>query len=419
MTEQKIVGKHGTIQDYALIGARAHYVTELYQSKEVVIEQNKPWQHGYTLNYLKSLETAYEPYNKFTYSPFTKYKKNDIAQDLHEGNLHLTSTTSWVEHVAKVKSPITCYHDVEIAWKQPGDVVITKVCGSSEALESRLDTLLHRSVWVQHWVEDHSYDDFLKRKGFIFVGGKVVTSSEIYGIWFRGYDKCNVLFGTIDVENRKFPKLDPIEFVTLKKVRDVDVALIKQLNNQLTFYDLHFAKSDLTAYVNKDWSALSLRGYRPEPEFIADPNEMSKAWNEKHKGEHFELQDTPLFDKFIEVRCLIDSIFPNVELHRVTLMKMKPNGVLQRHTDQIDWNHGLATGKLVRFHFPIKTNENVKFLAWEMNGNLLQYNMKVGEMWLLDTRKPHKVIVEDDNERIHLTIDVKIDSEVRKMILNG
>ena len=377
----------------------------------------KDWQYGYELDYLKFIEGEYEPYNKFTYSPFTKYKKNDIAKDLHEGKLHITPHSKWVESMSKVKSPITCYHDVEIAWKQLGDVTLSKLCGSSKDIEARLETLRSVSTWVQHWVEDKQYDDMLIRQGFEFIGGKVVTSSEIYGFWFRGYENQD-MFGNGYAENRQFPSLDPIENVTLKKVGDVDIGLIEQLGRQLTFYDLHFAKSDLTAYVNKDWSALSLRGYRPEPEFIADPNEMSKAWNEKHKGEVFKLQDTPLFDKFVEVRSLIDTKFPGADLHRVTLMRMKPNGVLQRHTDQIDWNHGLATGKLVRFHFPIKTNENVKFLAWEMNGNVLEYNMKVGEMWILDTRKPHKVVVMDDNERIHLTVDVRITEEIRNLILN-
>lgn len=376
----------------------------------------KPWQHGYTLDYLKKIESEYDPYNAFAFSPFTKYKKNDIAKDLHEKNLHITSTTSWVETIAKVKSPITCYHDVEIAGKEPGDVIISKVCGNSTALESRLETLRNVSTWVYHWVEDKQYDDMLIRQGFKFIGGKVVTSSEIYGIWFRG--GVSGIFHTPTA--RKFPKVDPIENVTLKKIGDLSVRNLDLLNRvatHLEMADLQFAKSDLTAYVNKDWSALSLRGYKPEPEFIADPNEMSKAWNEKHKGEIFELQDTPLFAEFPEVRVIIHDIFDDVELHRVTFMRMKPNGVLQRHTDQIDWNHGLATGKLVRFHFPVKTNENVQFLAWETNGNLLQYNMKVGEYWILDTRKPHKVIVNDDQERIHLTVDVRINKHVRNLIL--
>lgn len=377
----------------------------------------KNWQKGYDLDWLKFIESEFEPYNRFTYSPFTKYKKNNIAKDLYEKNLHILYDCRWLETISKVSSPITCYHDVEIARKQPGDIIISKLMGSSEGLAKRLRALLHCSVWVQHFAEDPTYDDMLMSLNFKRIGGKVVTSSEIYSFWFRGYSKNDGIFHEIENENRIFPILDPVEKITLKKVGNVSIEFANAVAKQLELLDLEFAKSDLTAYVNKDWSALSLRGYKADPSFIADPNEMPKAWNEKHKGEIFQLQDTPLFDHFPNVRNTIEHLFPNTEIHRVTFMRMKPNGVLQRHTDQIDWNHGLSVGKLVRFHFPIKTNENVSFLAWETDGNLLECNLKVGEFWVLDTRKPHKVIVKDDQERIHLTVDLRVNFEIREMML--
>lgn len=371
----------------------------------------RPWQHGYDLDYLKFIEGEYEPYNRFTYSPFTKYKKNDIAKDLHEKKLTILPDAKLVENVVKVKSPIVCYHDVQIAFKGPGDVVVTKLCGSAATIGTRLEALKNATVWVQHFAEDTTYDDMLSEQGFSLIGGKVVTSSEIYSIWFReGYSP----FGT---NNRVFPILDPVENITLKKIGNIPLRDVKDIRAALDELDLDFAKSDLGAYVNKDWSALSLRGYSADPRFIADPAEMSKAWNEKHQDETFTLQDTPLMDKFQTVPLLIEELFPDTEIHRVTLMRMKPNGVLQRHTDQIDWNHGLAVGKLVRFHFPIKTNENVTFLAWELNGNLLEYNLKEGEMWVLDTRKSHKVIVKDDNERIHLTVDLRVTPAIKELML--
>mgnify|MGYP003306674190 CR=1 FL=1 len=44
----------------------------------------------------------------------------------------------------------------------------------------------------------------------------------------------------------------------------------------------------------KAWSAISLRGYSPDWRFITKPVEMNKKWQEEHKDEKFELQDTEL-----------------------------------------------------------------------------------------------------------------------------
>ena len=42
--------------------------------------------------------------------------------------------------------------------------------------------------------------------------------------------------------------------------------------------------------------------------------------------------------------------------------------------------------------FPIKTNEKVLFTLWDCEGNMSTVNMKVGECWYMDMRKPHRVI---------------------------
>ena len=49
-----------------------------------MIEELKDWQHGIPIEILKALEDCYAPYNQYTDSPFVRYKKNNIAEDLHE-----------------------------------------------------------------------------------------------------------------------------------------------------------------------------------------------------------------------------------------------------------------------------------------------------------------------------------------------
>lgn len=69
----------------------------------------------------------------------------------------------------------------------------------------------------------------------------------------------------------------------------------------------------------------------------------------------FELQDTPLYEHFPEVRELLS--FLDGEVHRVRFMRLAPGGgELTRHTDQVDPDAGNSLGALARLHFPLKTN---------------------------------------------------------------
>ena len=100
-------------------------------------------------------------------------------------------------------------------------------------------------------------------------------------------------------------------------------------------------------------------------------------------------------------------------------MSLTPGGgELSRHTDQVDPDSGGSIGKLARLHFPIVTNDKVEFVVWEPNGNRKVVNMKVGECWFLDTRKPHMVVNNGTEKRIHLVIDVVTNEKLREYILS-
>jgi hypothetical protein len=89
-------------------------------------------------------------------------------------------------------------------------------------------------------------------------------------------------------------------------------------------------------------------------------------------------------------------------------MRLKPGGgELERHTDQVDPDSGGSMGKLARIHFPIKTNDDVKFTVWDVIGNPQTIHMAAGECWFLDTRKPHMAINAGSEERIHLVVDIE------------
>ena len=103
--------------------------------------------------------------------------------------------------------------------------------------------------------------------------------------------------------------------------------------------------------------------------------------------------------------------------HRIRFMNLAPGGgELQRHTDQVDPDAGVEDYKLMRFHFPIVTNEGEIFNQWNWHGELVEAHMKGGECWYLDVRKPHRAVNDGTEMRTHLVVDVEANDDVRAFI---
>ena len=362
----------------------------------------KSWQHGYDLDYLKNIERQYSEYNAWTLSPFAKFKKNNIAESLHKGNLLLLENANMEVVVSKSSSNITMHGNTVIAKKQKGDITIGKLAGNLNTIKKQIDSLDGKSFWLYVWAECAEHCRFAEENGFCKVGPKITTFGEMYMIYYRG-------------EKRDFPKYDLAELLSIKKVNDVDVNLIEKIAqklNELPSFTNHYSNYNK----DKSWSALSLRGYSSDPSFITKPIEMSDKWKEENKDVDFEMQDTPLYSKFPEVRELLKS-YGN-KIHRVRFMRLKPGGgELERHTDQVDPDSGGSLGKLARLHYPIKTNENVIFTVWHTDGVAKKINMKKGECWFLDTRKPHMAVNGGDEERIHLVVDIETEKDLHDRLI--
>lgn len=358
----------------------------------------KPWQHGYELDYLKELEAKFAEYNKYTLSPFAKYKKNNIAESLHKGTLVKLTEDSILEiSVSKSASNITMHGDTVIAKKQKGDVTFGKLVGDTKILEMEIVKHKSNDCWLYVWAENKEHCKFAEDMGFCYVGPKITTYGEIFAIYYRG-------------KKRDFPKVDPAEYLSIKKVENVDLKIIESIANKLVELP-QFTNHYSNYNKDKSWGALALRGYSSDPAFITKPIEMSDAWKEEHKDNDYRLQDTELFDLFPEVRDLLASY--GAKWHRIRFMRLKPGGgELERHTDQVDPESGGSKGKLARIHFPIKTNDKVIFTVWDVHGNPQKINMKKGECWFLDTRKAHMAINGGDEERIHLVVDIETESEL-------
>jgi hypothetical protein len=363
----------------------------------------KPWQHGYELDYLKGLEAKYADYNAYTLSPFAKFKKNNIAESLHKGTLVNLGDAMMEVSTSKSASDITMHGSTVIAKKLKGDVTIGKLVGNFYTLKSQIEMLNGTSFWLYVWAENGEHCRLAEDLGFCYVGPKITTYGEIYAVYYKGTP-------------RTFPKPDPADYISIKKVENVDQSLIAKIEKKLKLLPI-FTNHYSNYNKDKSWGALSLRGYSADPSFITKPIEMSDAWKEEHKDNDYYMQDTHLFDNFPEVRELLKPY--GDKLHRVRFMRLKPNGgELSRHTDQVDPDSGGSMGKLARLHFPIKTNSDMLYTVWNTKGTPEKIHMKVGECWFLDTRKAHMAVNGGNDERIHLVVDIETEEKLHAKLVN-
>lgn len=360
----------------------------------------KDWQHGYELEFLKELEYKFADYNEYTLSPFAKFKKNNIAEALEKGTLMLLPNAAMEVVESKSASNITMHGDTVIAKKQKGDFTVGKLSGSLKSLKDEFDS--PRDIWLYVWAENAKHCKFAEELGFCYVGPKITTYGEIFAIYYRG-------------KPRDFPKVDAAEYLSIKKLGNVSMNLIKSIREKLLMLP-EFTNHYSNYNKNKSWSALSLRGYTEDPSFITKPIEMSKEWQKENSDKLFEMQDTPLFGIFPEIKRYCETL--GTQIHRVRFMRLKPGGgELQRHTDQVDPESGGALGKLARIHLPIKTNTDVVFTVWDTKGNPQKVHMAEGDVWFLDTRKPHQAINAGNEERIHLVIDVRVEENLHESLV--
>ena len=380
--------------------------------------QMKPWQKGIDLNTLLAHTKRFENYNKFSCSPFSEMKKNDIAEHLSNGTVVNLKGSTFTIQECKTRSPIYMYQDIPIGYREPGDVKIDRFSFTDYSHESQqefYDYVIrnHRTdVWVCSWAEDTATNDiFDTQLGFQKVGTKVTTFGELIVYWFLPYSKD--IFGG----SREHPKVPDTEYHNLVKLKlptDIShlISSIREKLSKLPAFSNHYSNYNK----RKSWSAVSLRGYRPEPEFMTKPSEMNSKWQEENKDVEFKMQDTYLYDDFAEVRELVQMLKAD-EVHRIRFMKLKSgDGELDRHTDLVDTDSGVGDGKLMRIHFPIITNDKVLFESWDLTGHKQTANMKVNEAWLLDTRKPHRAVNEGKEDRVHLVIDIVSNEQARTLL---
>jgi len=344
--------------------------------------------------------------------------KNKVAEALEKGNIEILSgsnghTQAIIEsHINRNRSEITADGTVVIGIKEDGDRIVSKISGDVIPLSTKLESYTE-PTWLFIWEESVAQRNAATLAKYKKIGAKITSFGEIYGVYFRDIPG---LFSDVERPHVKIPEYEKFALTKLKieKTYPIEAAIagIKDKLTTLPEFTNHYSN-----YNDKgSWKALSLRGYRSDSAFITKPIEMNKKWKAENLGSlNWQIEDTPLRTQFPEVEVLLDQL-PG-EKHRIRFMSLKPkNGELRRHTDLVDPDQGIADGKLARIHFPIVTNDKVEFQNWDWDGNGEPINMKVGEAWYLDVRKPHRAVNNGNTLRIHMVVDVESSEELRKLI---
>ena len=380
----------------------------------------KPWQKGYDLSYLLSVEATYARlYNFRSRSPFTAVKKNSVADLLSKGTLRLSGDSNgspaWAydDTVTKAKTPINLFSGTPIGVKQPGDRVLSRIAADW----SDLSWLLHWfriveesvgvPVWVQLWAGDTVAREVVGRDAR-YVGCKVNTFGDVFSWYLLNGSEDAVR--VVHTPPQHYARIRRFEMTPdfpgrVDALRDAVLAAKMQFANHYSNYN-----------VNDTWGALSLRGYSDDVTRIEKPSEMNDKWKDRHAGEDLTLRDTPLRADLPQVEAVL-SAFPVSDWHRIRIMRLGPgNGELQRHTDQVDADSGLGIGQILRIHVPLKTNERVDITVWDPDDLPTTVNMRYGESWVLDTRWPHMAVNAGDEERLHLVLDAPTNPDLLSML---
>jgi len=156
-----------------------------------------------------------------------------------------------------------------------------------------------------------------------------------------------------------------------------------------------------------DWTALSLKGYSKDPRDILKPNVLQKQ-NDNSSKTVVETVTTDLVLKS-ELKSITQIICDlyhkySMTFQRVRLMKLNAHTKIDKHTDKIDKEFLNKDNPLLRLHLPIKTNDKVSFSIW--NGKLKESKiLETNQLYLVDVTKPHSVVNNSNEDRIHLVID--------------
>lgn len=386
-----------------------------------------PWQKGLELDEIKRHTALYREHDEgHIYGAFTGIGDLQVVEWLHSGRMVSMTTRgqlvgAYAERHATQRQQVADYTSRVRAEVVPGDCYVKRVAYTTGTgytrVASGLAKLLKQvqlgggALWLEVLQEHRGDLELCKYLGLTRVCSKIPAGGEVLGVYRSGRPAgWQALPAEDEYGLRRLPlKFDPAPYAAA-------VARLSQDD-----FALHYSSKQKAGA----WAALALRGYGPpggpaDPTFIAKPAEMAKRWKAENAEvvDTWVLQNTPLRRRMRALEPLV-ALVPGKH-HRVRLMRLEPGGgELTRHADNTDPDAGLLPGHLARVHLPIVTNPGVQFEAWLADGKCQRRNMAAGEVWTLDTLKPHRAVNGGTEARVHLVIDTEVSDELRTLMRAG
>jgi len=381
------------------------------------------WARGYPMPELRERAAIFaEAFKPYVHGAFGLPKENAIADALAAGELVWTrADKNAVQGVAFAKRLRSASRQLDFAGRaatpQSGDVMIRAIAGTDEARKRILASLAGKSaaIWIEDFVEA-PHSRLWEALGFARVLTKVMASSDLKGLWYRGPQR-----------DRLPPALDRADEPALVVLQEgwLREGEIEAVLDELDCYTESLADPEATPWAQhyssynkrQSWTAFALRGYDQEdPGFIIKPAEMSRKWKADNPGRLKAMCGSTLAaPHFRKTMAIVDRL-PGAP-QRVRLMRLASgNGELSRHADITDPEAGTADKATARIHIPLQSPEECRFLGWSMRGQRIERRFPPGALCYLDTRKPHSVINPGGFDRIHLVVDLHSGPELRRMI---
>ena len=198
-----------------------------------------------------------------------------------------------------------------------------------------------------------------------------------------------------------------------KILKELDLPeYIQPLETAIKFLDNLSYSAVKTKYNAKgDWDAVSIKGYSDDIGNILKPGVLKSGVDENASLRWTSLYEEPDLLPLKEILSHIPA-----EFERVRVMRLKAGKSLKKHTDKVDKE--IKSGKLVRLHVPLRTNDNVHFYLWE-GKQQYHYHLEVGKYYFVDVSKPHAVHNKADFDRLHLVVDCYNNPRLENLLKQG
>ncbi|MEQ8909377.1 MAG: aspartyl/asparaginyl beta-hydroxylase domain-containing protein [Vicingaceae bacterium] len=177
--------------------------------------------------------------------------------------------------------------------------------------------------------------------------------------------------------------------------------------------NLNFKVEKLIEEVNKleinsflYYNVITLRG----PAHLVDPNlPPPPAAEDFADGSWTDWKNTADLEKSPYLKEIVDFFDQHSKVTLVRLLRLEAGETVKEHTDP---TLGLEVEKsVIRLTIPIISPEEVEFY---LNQSIV--HMKPGECWYLKLTDPHKVINKSSSERVNLTLDMRPNDWLKKLI---